>query len=116
MIGYYFYLVVEFIKTYYQFIALGFSVLLFILDLVILRIRNRQPLMTITSKIRELLPGVIKAAEVSGLPGEEKLAFVVKYIQGYLAHTFPSIEPDKYTSNIVALVEEILSTPQKKGE
>ena len=32
--------IVLFIKTYYQFIALGFSVLIFVLDVVILGIKN----------------------------------------------------------------------------
>ena len=106
----------DFIINYYQFIALGFSVLIFILDLVILGIRNRQPLMTITSKIREWLPGVINTAEASNYKGDEKLAFAVDIINGLLVKTFPKVKPDKYKRVIVALIEELLSTPQKKGE
>ena len=106
--------IVLFIKTYYQFIALGFSVLIFVLDVVILGIKNRQPLMTIYSKIREWLPGVVKAAEETSLKGEEKLSFAVNIIKGYLVKAFPKVDPDKYTRVIKELIEEMLSTPQKK--
>lgn len=108
--------IIVFIKTYYQFIALGFSVLIFILDVFILGIRNRQPLMTIYSKIREWLPSVVKAAEETSLKGDAKLSFAVDMIKGYLEKAFPKVNPDKYQRVIVELVEEILTTPQKKGE
>ena len=107
--------ILEFIKTYYQFIALGFSVLIFVLDVLILGIRNRQPLMTIYSKIREWLPSVVKAAEETCMKGEDKLSFAVDMIKGYLVKAFPKVDPDKYTRVIVELVEELLTTPQKKG-
>ena len=107
--------ILDFIKTYYQFIALGFSVLIFVLDVVILGVRNRQPLMTIISNIRERLPSVVSMAEATGLKGEEKLAFAVDLMKDYLHRVFPKIDVDKYTKTIVVLVEEILTTPQKKG-
>ena len=106
--------VIVFIKTYYQFIALGFSVLIFLLDVLILGIRNRQPLMTIYSSIREWLPSVVKAAESTNLKGADKLAFAVDMIKGYMEKAYPKVNPDKYNRVIVSEIEEILSTPQKK--
>ena len=107
-------LMIDFVQSYYQFIALGFSVLIFVLDVVILGIKNRQPLMTIYSKIREWLPGVLIAAEETSMKGEEKLSFAVDLIKGYLVKAFPKVDPDKYTRVIKELIEETLSTPQKK--
>ena len=106
----------EFINEYKSFITLGFSVLIFILDLVILGIKNRQPLLTISSRIRELAPTVIKIAEDSNLKGEEKLSFAVTTLKGYLAKYYPKVSLDKYTKVIIDIIEEILTTPQKKGE
>lgn len=107
--------IIQFIKDYYQFIALGASLLLLILDLFILGLRNRSPLISVSNKLREWLPDAIKMAEATSMKGEEKLAFVVDIIKGYLEKSYPKINPDKYTKVIVDLVEELLTTPQKKG-
>lgn len=106
----------DFLLTYYKFIALGFSVLIFILDLIILGVRNRQPLLTVYSKIREWIPGVIRLAEETSYKGEDKLSFAVSTINDLLVKTFPKISPDKYERFVISCIEDVLTTPQKKGD
>ena len=105
--------IVEFCNSYGIVIALG--LLAFILILVVVLCSRKFPL-NILSKIREIVPGVIKAAEATLLKGDAKLAFAVDLIQSYLLKAYPKLDVDKYTRFIKECIEEILSTPSKKGE
>lgn len=69
----------------------------------------------IKNMIADVLPGFINLAEASGVHGKSKLMFVIdsvmKRIKGYTSEK----DEQFWMSYIRDQVENILSTPQKKG-
>lgn len=106
--------VIQFLKDNYMFITLGFSGVIFLLE-VILCFKKSKSLLPVYALIKDVLPGVVKLAEETSLKGDEKLSFAVDLVKGYLVKAYPKLSPDTYTRYIVEKIEEILSTPQKKG-
>lgn len=106
--------IIDFIKTYYVFITLGLSCVIFIFEIV-LCIKKSKSLLPVYTLIKDCLPGVIKMAEDSSLKGEEKLSFAVDLVKGYLSKAYPKLKTEAYTRYIVEKIEELLSLPQKKG-
>ena len=108
--------VLDFLKEYYYLILLCLFVVILLLQLLILLIKKKDP--SIISNISAILPSLVKDAEAafgSG-HGAEKLEYVFQMVRDYIANVYDRTDFSSYKSYVKARVEEILSTPQKKGE
>lgn len=113
-------MILEFLKENYQLVALIGS---FFVDLVlaiiciVLKNRKDDPVLSIIS---DMLPGFIKEAEnqIGAGHGSEKLTFVLKKVeQTYKKLTGVGLSLTGYLYRFfVNRIENILSTPSKKGK
>lgn len=74
---------------------------------------------TIFTKLLEVLPIMIRKAEETGCPGDEKFGLVVTLAINWLCeHTGKKRADiiDEYATRIGSAIENILSTPEKKGD
>lgn len=108
-------MILEFLKTNYQLLVVG---LVAIIEIVVFFLK-KKPAMNyddhIKSRIEEVLPSFIKLAETSKSKGSEKLAFVVDLTMKKIRSLRSSKDDVYWMDYIIYRVEDILSTPQKKG-
>lgn len=71
---------------------------------------------SIYEEILRIAPYWIQEVENSELKGEKKLNECVACIKAQLGTSYPGVNLDFYTKFIKQSVENILSTPQKKGD
>lgn len=107
--------VLDFIKTYYkEIIVIGCN--LIVLIVYLLRRKNSVNLIdSIKKDILEILPSLISKVEVPGR-GPDKLNAVLEATLSYLRKVYKLKDPVILTDYIKESIEEILSTPSKKGE
>lgn len=102
----------NFLRENWQVIA---SVITLIISVVVAIIR-KKPVDTIFSAIFKCSLEAVKEAENTGLKGLEKLRYCVGLVEACLKANYPNINPISYYGYIVDVIEDILTTPQKKGE
>ena len=106
---------IEFLSQYWPYFAVGgIELVALVISLFILRKKgNTSDLVKVM--IDEKIPYFIQVAEASGVPGADKLGFVIvaclKIIKKYVS----SADESYWISYIKEQVEACLSTPQKKG-
>lgn len=74
---------------------------------------------TLFTKLLEILPVMIRRAEDTGLDGVNKLTFVIDTAMSWLAdYTGKNTACIRatYQERVITAVENILSTPEKKGD
>ena len=111
----------EFLQTYWKIIAVG---VLSLLDIILIILNRRKPVKVYDSvhqAILYILPSLIKSAEQSysaAGQGENKLSMVLELVRNYLASMYGMSLEDAagYDEFVKKCVEDILSTPTKKGE
>lgn len=96
------------------------EILLALISLVIVILKKTKlvSLDTPFEKLLEKLPGIIKNAEVLSKEGKVKRSYVMSVSYAYLADlTGKPVEEisGMYCDRIIAAIENILETPQKKG-
>lgn len=91
------------------------SILLTIGSVVVFIIR-KKPVNGILYELTKVCLTAVNAAELTGLKGLDKLNFAVEIVNKYIITIYPDLDINKYRSTIVSIIENILSTPQKKGE
>lgn len=107
----------EFFLQNYKYIIVG---LCWLLNFIILLLKKNKLVVkdTIFENLLLMLPTLIKQAEESGGTGSDKKALVLSYALNWLvsftSKTFEEIK-SLYADRVSRAVEEILSTPQKKG-
>lgn len=89
------------------------SVVMFILSVVVFIIR-KKPVSDVQSVIFKGCLDAIKLAECGDKKGKDKLDAALLYVCQYLNSYYPSIDTGKYFNYICSVIEDILSTPQKK--
>ena len=91
-----------------------------VLTLIVLFVtlfRKKVKINDVFTSVLLVLPDLINEAEASGLTGSEKYSFVFNRCVSLLtsiAHSDSKSIITKYTAEINAAIENILSTPQKK--
>ena len=111
----------EFLQNYWKLIALA---VLLLLDVILVVLNRRKPIKVYDSvhqAILYILPSLIKSAEQSYIAtgqGDAKLSMVIELIHNYLVSVYGMSyeEAVTYDEFVKKQVEDILSTPQKKGE
>lgn len=83
---------------------------------VVILIIKKKPINSIITAIYCASVEAIKVAELSDYKGKDKLNYCVGIVNASLKHSFPDLEVGTYYHLIVKTIEEILSTPQKKGD
>lgn len=110
---------IEFLKTYWKLIV---ALILIALDVVLLVLKKRplKVVNAVTSTISDILPSLINEAEAKYGQGngDLKLELVIHLCKQYLISCLGLTleEANTYTGLIKTAVENILSTPQKKGD
>lgn len=109
-------MVIEFLKSYWREIL---EILAVLASIIICCIKKKpvKVVDTIKQMICTWLPGVISAAESSGLKGEAKLEYAINFLYSVFAKDYLTRDEfdNKYLAFVKAEIEAILSTPQKKG-
>lgn len=111
----------EILKNNWQpIVAVLVLILSFILQLI-----KKKPINEIFSTLYELCIQAINDAEdvqyvnYDGqnykVSGEDKLSRAVNYVKSSLMKLYPNINTAVYTETIKLIIEDILTTPQKKG-
>lgn len=113
-------MILEFLLTYKEFILLGLSALIFLITLIIDSIKGRSGLCKSMFSLLEHLPSFIIDAENRGfVDGSSKFKYVFQLSVIYLS-TLVNKDIDSvvnsYGEFITNSIENILSTPEKKGE
>ena len=105
--------VFDFILSHFESIL---SVLTLIISVVIFIIR-KKPVNGLSDLIQmHCSIGVKLAEKQSDLKGKDKLNYAVNYVNGRLLKLYPDLDVDKYRSYIIYVIEDFLSTPQKKED
>ena len=103
------------IKYWEPIIGVLCLVLSFILQLI-----KKKPIKPILEAIYTFAIGAINESEVCGLvnpgfKGADKLNRAVASVKAKLLQFYPSINPDVYDGLIKSVIEDLLTTPKKKG-
>lgn len=92
-------------------VGLLFTIVGFIIALI-----KKRPVTTIVDDIYQYAVKAINYVENSGIVGsDQKLAAAVQSVVYDLLKKYPTLDSDRYVKIIAAVIESILSTPQKKG-
>lgn len=107
----------DFLLTYWKLITL---VILVVINIVISLIRRPKVIDTIIDTINSYVPIAINDAEkaIGSGNGSSKLNYAVNNVISYLDFRFNlgSNVLERYKKYIIVAIENVLSTPQKKGE
>lgn len=87
---------------------------LFALVALVLFIVRKKPVTSIYSAIYAYAIQGVNAAEKTSYKGDSKLAFALKITMDLLTTNYPALNVDGYKDIIVQIIEQILTTPQKK--
>lgn len=112
----------KFLQLYWQ-VVLG--VILFVVSFIIAIIR-KKPVSDVLSSIYAFAVSAVIEAEgmkvsadgssFSSLNGKDKLSYAVNAVLSALHQVFPALDVKKYKPLVIDVIEELLTTPQKKGE
>ena len=102
--------VFDFVLAHYEAIL---SVITLIVSVVVLILR-KKPADHLNSLIFERAIEGVKLAEKQKLSGDEKLTYAIGYVANCIHVTYPDLKTDLYYGLIRCVIEEILTTPQKK--
>lgn len=91
------------------------SVVLFLVS-VIVSIVRKKPLQDIYSQLYAWCIAAVNVAEKTALKGDSKKQYALDVVKSFLKDKFPNIKEDYYIHAISVIIEQILATPQKKGE
>ena len=104
--------VFNFILSHYEpLLALA----MFILSIVFCLVR-KKPVNSILYSITEAAVMATQIVEKTELKGKEKLEKCLEIINVFLKKEFPNIDINSYRNTAISIIENILTTPQKKGE
>ena len=104
----------DFVLTYWKQILDIFSIL-FCITFFVIKKRPVKVVNSVLDFLYKTIPHFITLYEVPG-HGIEKREKVVDAVILALKDYFPGIDADAWRSCICNIIEEFLSTPQKKGE
>ena len=106
---------IQFLQTYWFELAL---IILTVVSTVVAIIRKKpsKSEAEIKNLIAELVPGFINLAEATAVCGKTKLMFVIDSIMKRIKCYVSSKDEQYWITYISEQVENILSTPQKKGK
>ena len=108
--------ILQFIIDNWQFFG---SILLSLITFIVLVCKKKTKVVdAINIVIQKLVVDFVKLAEekFGAGNGQTKHNFVFNGCVSYIREYFPEINPHDYYSLINETIEDILSTPQKKGE
>ncbi len=105
---------VEFVVKYWKYISIGLVIFCNLL-LFILKKKPVKIVDSITECLLLNIPVWIDMAELTGEKGQTKLDYVLDLAKKFLEEHFPDANYFFYESAIKEFVEDVLSTPQKKG-
>lgn len=92
-------------------VGLLFTIVGFIIALV-----KKKPLNDILTDIYYASIQAVNHVENSGVVGaENKLAAAINFVNEELVKKYPTLNVYKYSKLIVKIIEDLLSTPHKKG-
>lgn len=80
----------------------------------ILQLVGKRPVKDIESYLYKLCTEAVKLAETTDKKGNDKLSFAIGLVFTQLQQVFPKLDVKKYFNVIQKIIEDILSTPQKK--
>lgn len=103
----------------YRFICAHWETILSILltiGSVIVFILRKKPVNALLYDLTEACIMAVKVVELTELKGLDKLNKAVEIVNKYITIHYPDLDINNYRSIIVSIIENILSTPQKKGE
>lgn len=107
----------NFIKDNWKLI-LEIVVLIVSVVMFIVRKKPVKVVDTIKQSICTWLPGIVSAAEGSGLKGQDKLKYAIDLLYNVFVSDYLTRDEfdNKYLSFVTSQIEAILATPQKKGD
>lgn len=83
---------------------------------VLIALFRKKPTEAILTAIYIGCVNAINSAECTKLKGKQKLEYAVGFVNKFLQECYPGINVGSHYGTIVRTIEEILSTPQKKGD
>lgn len=94
--------------------------LLFCVAGFVIALIKKKPVSDILSDIYALVIKAVNIVEVDGLSdpnltGDLKLARATSYVMSWLMDKYPTLNVDRYFKVIEKVIEDILTTPHKKG-
>ena len=103
----------KFLAQYWQIILAS---ILTIISAIIALFR-KKPVSSVISDIYQLVVKAVNAVESEGILGsEQKKAVATAQVVNGLKALYPSFESKKYITYIHQVIEDVLTTPQKKGD
>lgn len=102
----------NFIKENWQIIT---AVITFIVALVVALIR-KKPIVDVYSRLYAWCVVAVNIAEKTSYKGSEKLDFALGIVYKFFEDNYPNVKGAQYENAIKVIIEQILTTPQKKGE
>lgn len=111
--------VLNFLKDYGNLIITGIGLVVGLITLVIMLVKNKLKLTDILGKIYPVITQYINEAEELETDGKAKWCYVMQKCLVYICQiTGKPIDQvsEKFRVILDATIEDILSTPQKKGE
>lgn len=106
--------IIEFCKTYWREILSCLTVLI----TVVIQLLKKRPSYNLLDAIKEdilgILPELICAVEIDG-NGQRKKNAVIDAVKSFVEKKYGISLPDKLLIYVSNAIEDILSTPQKKG-
>lgn len=92
-------------------VGLLFTIVGFVIALI-----KKKPLNDILTDIYYASIKAVLYVENSGVVGpENKLASAINFVNDELIKKYPTLDVYKYSKLIIKVIEDLLSTPQKKG-
>lgn len=105
----------EIFKFFQQYWQVVLGAILFVVSLIIAIIR-KKPFVDIYSHLYACCLAAVNIAEKTAFKGSDKLDFALGIVYKFLEDVFPNVKGSQYEHTIKVIIEQILTTPQKKGE
>lgn len=91
------------------------AAIIFVLSFI-LQLKKKKPVVSIFGQIYEACIIAIKKTEIDGVLGSSnKLNYAINFVTEYIKGIYPDLDVNTYFDLIRLIIEDILSTPQKKG-
>ena len=91
------------------------AVIVFVLSFI-LQLIKKKPVTSLSSQIYAAVIAAVNKTENDGVLGSQsKLAYATTLVVDYLKSIYPDLDFKPYLDLIRLIIEDILSTPQKKG-
>lgn len=104
--------VYNFISSHYELIISGITLIISVVMFII----RKKPITDIYSQLYAWCIAAVNITEKTNLKGQDKLFYAKDIVFNFIKDKYPKLSADYYNHVISVIIEQILATPQKKGE